>query len=138
MINRAMGRVPIVIAAAALLTAGLVLLSGSASAVASVPRTPRAAGPRYRHGHRQHPVRGVNMLGSCDLIAFTGATDLGRARAFYEQTLGLPLVSQDNFACTFDANGTMLRVTAVPHVSRPGYTVLGWRVRDIEAASARR
>lgn len=72
------------------------------------------------------------MLGSCDVIAFTGAADLARARAFYEQTLGLALVSQDDFACTFDANGTMLRVTAVPHVSRAGYTVLGWLVRDID------
>jgi len=75
------------------------------------------------------------MLGSCDLIAFTAAGDLSRARAFYEQTLGLPLVSQDDFACVFDANGTMLRVTAVPHVSPAGYTVLGWRVRDIEEAA---
>jgi hypothetical protein len=38
MINRAMGRVLIMIAAAASLTAGLVLVSGSASAVAAVPR----------------------------------------------------------------------------------------------------
>jgi catechol 2,3-dioxygenase-like lactoylglutathione lyase family enzyme len=74
------------------------------------------------------------LLGSCDVIAFTAAADLSRARTFYEQTLGLPLVSQDDFACVFNANGTMLRVTAVPHVSRAGYTVLGWRVRDIEEA----
>ena len=33
----------------------------------------------------------------------------------------------------FDANGTMLRVTAVGEVGRPGYTVLGWRVADIAA-----
>jgi catechol 2,3-dioxygenase-like lactoylglutathione lyase family enzyme len=78
--------------------------------------------------------QGVDLLGSCDVIAFTAAADLSRARAFYEQTLGLPLVSQDDFACVFNANGTMLRVTAVSHVSRAGYTVLGWRVRDIEEA----
>jgi catechol 2,3-dioxygenase-like lactoylglutathione lyase family enzyme len=74
------------------------------------------------------------LLGSCDVIAFTAAADLSRARTFYEQTLGLPLVSQDDFACVFNANGTVLRVTAVSHVSRAGYTVLGWRVRDIEEA----
>jgi predicted enzyme related to lactoylglutathione lyase len=28
----------------------------------------------------------------------------------------------------------MLRITAVPEVSRTGYTVLGWRVPDIAAA----
>jgi hypothetical protein len=30
----------------------------------------------------------------------------------------------------------MLRVTAVPAVARPGYTVLGWRVEDIAATVA--
>ena len=45
---------------------------------------------------------------------------------------GLRLVEQNQFACVFDANGTMLRVTAVGEVARPGYTVLGWRVADIE------
>jgi len=76
---------------------------------------------------------GDAMLGSTDAIAFVGATDLGRARAFYEQVLGLPLTGQNDFACVFDANGTMLRVTAVPDVARGGYTVLGWRAADIAA-----
>ena len=75
------------------------------------------------------------MLGSSYVIAFAAATDLGRARAFYEQALGLPLVGQNEIACVFDANGTMLRVTAVPEVPRAGYTVLGWRVADIAAAA---
>jgi len=43
-------------------------------------------------------------------------------------------VEQNDFACVFDANGTMLRITAVSKVANPGYTVLGWRVADIEAA----
>ena len=73
------------------------------------------------------------MLGSSALIAFVGATDLGRARVFYERVLGLPRTEQSDFACVFDANGTMLRVTAVPEVSRAGYTVLGWQVADIAA-----
>ena len=75
------------------------------------------------------------MLGSSYVIAFAAATDLGRARAFYEQALGLPLVGQNEIACVFDANGTMLRVTAVPEVSQAGYTVFGWRVADIAAAT---
>jgi len=76
------------------------------------------------------------MLGSSDLVAFAASADLPRARAFYEGVLGLPVVEQDDFACVFDANGTMLRVTAVREVSPAGYTVLGWRVADIEAATA--
>jgi predicted enzyme related to lactoylglutathione lyase len=74
------------------------------------------------------------MLGSSAVIAFAGATDLGRARVFYEQVLGLSMTERSDFACVFDANGTMLRVTAVPQVSRAGYTVLGWQVADIAAA----
>ncbi len=74
------------------------------------------------------------MLGSSDVIAFAATTDLDRARAFYEQVLGLPVTEHTDFACVFDANGTMLRVTAVPEVATPGYTILGWRVTDITAA----
>ena len=74
------------------------------------------------------------MLKSSDVVAFAPATDLARAREFYELTLGLPVIEHNHFACVLDANGTMLRVTAVPDVSRPGYTVLGWKVTDIAAA----
>ena len=73
------------------------------------------------------------MLESSDLVAFVAATDLRRARAFYEQTLGLPVLEHNDFACVLDAHGTMLRVTAVPVVAQGGYTVLGWRVADVEA-----
>lgn len=73
------------------------------------------------------------MLESSEVIAFAAATDLDRARAFYEQTLGLTVTERSDFACVLDAHGTMLRVTAVPKVSAAGYTVLGWRVADITA-----
>ncbi len=74
------------------------------------------------------------MLESSELVAFVPATDLRRARAFYEQTLGLPVLEHNDFACMLDANGTVLRVTAVPEVSPAGYTVLGWKVTDIAAS----
>ena len=76
------------------------------------------------------------MLQSSDVVAFTAATDLPRARAFYEEILGLTVVGQTDFACVFDANGTLLRVTAAPEVARAGYTVLGWQVTDIASAVA--
>jgi catechol 2,3-dioxygenase-like lactoylglutathione lyase family enzyme len=76
------------------------------------------------------------VLEFSEVIAFAGAADLGRAGEFYEGTLGLPVVEQNDFACVFDAHGTMLRVTAVPKVHPAGYTVLGWRVTDIEATVA--
>ncbi|HEY1639992.1 MAG TPA: VOC family protein [Streptosporangiaceae bacterium] len=76
------------------------------------------------------------MLGSSELVAFAATADLRRAREFYEQVLGLTVTDDTDFACVFEAGGTMLRVTAVEQVARPGYTVLGWRVADI-AATAR-
>jgi catechol 2,3-dioxygenase-like lactoylglutathione lyase family enzyme len=73
------------------------------------------------------------MLQTSEVVAFVGSADLRRARMFYEQALALRLIEHNEFACVFDANGTMLRVTAVPEVGRAGYTVLGWRVSDIAA-----
>ena len=71
------------------------------------------------------------MLGSSDLVAFVGTSDLGRARAFYEETLGLAVVEDGPYACVFDAHGTRLRVTPVPEMAAAPYTVLGWAVADI-------
>ena len=71
------------------------------------------------------------MLTTSDVIAFSSTTDLATARNFDEGVLGLPVVDENAYACVFDANGTMLRVTAVAQVARPGYTVLGWSVTDI-------
>jgi catechol 2,3-dioxygenase-like lactoylglutathione lyase family enzyme len=71
------------------------------------------------------------MLGSQKLMAFVATRDPSRAKEFYRDTLGLPLVSEDEFALVFDAAGTMLRVTRVQEVAAAKYTVLGWQVRDI-------
>ena len=65
------------------------------------------------------------------LIGFVPTTDLARARAFYAETLGLRIAEESPFACVFDANGTMLRLTPVRKLSRVRYTVLGWGVDDI-------
>src|SRR5216683_2955405 len=53
------------------------------------------------------------MLESSDVVAFAAAADLTRARGFYEDKLGLHVVEQNDFACVFNANGTMLRVTDI-------------------------
>jgi catechol 2,3-dioxygenase-like lactoylglutathione lyase family enzyme len=74
------------------------------------------------------------VLGSFDLVAFVATTHAERAKSFYEQTLGLPLMSESPFACAFDAHGTTLRVTVVEHIAPAPYTVLGWAVPDIAAA----
>src|SRR5215475_14236507 len=70
------------------------------------------------------------------VIAFVATSDPDRAREFYRDTLGLPLVSEQlPFAIVFDAHGTMLRVTVVKEVGPRPYTVLGWEVADIVAAA---
>jgi catechol 2,3-dioxygenase-like lactoylglutathione lyase family enzyme len=71
------------------------------------------------------------VLTTSDVIAFAPTTDLARARTFYEDVLGLRPIDQNAYACVLDANGTMLRITAVAEVAHPGYTVLGWRVADV-------
>jgi catechol 2,3-dioxygenase-like lactoylglutathione lyase family enzyme len=70
------------------------------------------------------------------VIAFVPTTDLVRARAFYAETLGLRVVEESPYACVFDANGTMLRLTPVRKLQRVRYTVLGWGVDDITSAVA--
>ena len=74
------------------------------------------------------------MLGSCDLVAFVPTTNPAVAKAFYEATLGLRLISEDPFALVFDSNGTQLRVTTVESAPQLPFTVLGWTVPDITAA----
>lgn len=74
------------------------------------------------------------MLSASPLVAFVPSRDLKRSRSFFAETLGLKLVSEDGFALLFDANGTALRVTAVPKFTPHPFTVLGWTVPDIQAA----
>jgi len=74
------------------------------------------------------------MLKSRLIVAFVATTDPKRAKAFYAKTLGLRLVSEDDFALAFDAGGTRLRVAIVKTLQPAGYTVLGWIVPDIAKA----
>ena len=78
------------------------------------------------------------MLASHKIMAFAPTLDANKARPFYEGVLGLPVVSQDNFALALDAHGIMLRVTNVPPSFKPQpFTILGWQVPDIaETVSA--
>jgi catechol 2,3-dioxygenase-like lactoylglutathione lyase family enzyme len=74
-----------------------------------------------------------SILGGSELVAFAPTTNPAKARAFYEGVLGLRLVADEKpFALVFDANGTMLRVTTVHELKPDPFTVLGWRVENIE------
>jgi catechol 2,3-dioxygenase-like lactoylglutathione lyase family enzyme len=78
-------------------------------------------------------MTGTSILGGSALVAFAPTLDPVKARAFYEGVLGLHLVADEKpFALVFDANGTMLRVTTVHELNPDPFTVLGWRVANIE------
>lgn len=76
------------------------------------------------------------MLGTMDIIGFIPTTDAAKARTFYEKVLGLPFVSDDEFALVFNANGNMIRVVKAQQFAPAPYTILGWEVPEIEKAVA--
>jgi catechol 2,3-dioxygenase-like lactoylglutathione lyase family enzyme len=53
------------------------------------------------------------------------------AKSFYQDILGLKLLSEDDFALEFDINGSLLRVTTVQNLTPQPFTILGWNVDDI-------
>lgn len=73
----------------------------------------------------------MSGLEGAHVMGFASTTDLARARAFFEQRLGLTCTHEDGFAAVFDANGTMVRVTLVPELQPAPFTILGWLVDDI-------
>jgi len=83
---------------------------------------------------RIYPVAAKAPLESEKIMAFVGTQDQAKARAFYRDTLGLRLTSEDRFALVFDVEGIMLRVTNVGKVVVAPYTVLGWQVKNIASA----
>ena len=77
------------------------------------------------------------MLGSEKLMAFIATSDAPRAKAFYLEVLCLRLLSDEEWAVVFDANGTMLRMQKAPAVKPAPYTALGWQVADIVSTLAK-
>lgn len=78
------------------------------------------------------------MLGTETIVAFLPSRDPAAARSFYEGVLGLRFVSQDPFALVLEANGITVRVanvSSVPGFKPAPFTVLGWRVRNIETTA---
>lgn len=72
------------------------------------------------------------ILGAAQVVAFVPTKNFKPARAFYENTLGLPLLGADDFALLFELNGTRIRVAKVDHFEPAPFTILGWRVTDVK------
>lgn len=77
---------------------------------------------------KQQPLR------TADIIAFVPTQKPDIAKTFYQKTLGLRLVSEDDFALVFDGQGTMIRVANVTGTAfKPApFTILGWHVDDLD------
>jgi catechol 2,3-dioxygenase-like lactoylglutathione lyase family enzyme len=73
------------------------------------------------------------MLANCQIAAFVATANPEKARDFYENTLGLKLVSDEEYAIVFDADGTTLRIQKAGKFTPHPFTSLGWHVEDIEA-----
>lgn len=71
------------------------------------------------------------MLADQKIKAFVPTTKPNEASNFYKNIIGLTLLSEDEYALEFDANGILLRVITVPELKPQGFTVLGWNVTDI-------
>jgi catechol 2,3-dioxygenase-like lactoylglutathione lyase family enzyme len=72
------------------------------------------------------------MIFEGEVMGFIPTTDAVRARGFYETVLGLRVVSDDPFALVVESHGTFIRITKLNQMTPAPYTILGWRVADIE------
>lgn len=57
--------------------------------------------------------------------------DRARAAAFYRDTLGLVMTSEDNFAAVFNVGGIALRVSTVADFVPHEHTILGFSVLEV-------
>ena len=68
------------------------------------------------------------------MVGFVTTNDVEKAKRFYGEVLGFRLIEEDEYAVSFDANGTLVRVAKGRGFKPAQGTVLGWEVGDIHAA----
>lgn len=73
------------------------------------------------------------LTGASPVIIICTA-DPAKALPFYRDTLGLKVMSQDDFATVFEVGGQMLRLSTVAGWKAHEHTVFGFRVADIRKA----
>ena len=74
------------------------------------------------------------MLDTSEIAAFVATSTPAEALKFYRDVLGLTLISDEEYALVFDANGVSLRVQKAGPFTPHQFTTLGWHVKDIDAS----
>lgn len=73
------------------------------------------------------------MLTQSEVHANVPAADLGRARAFYTEILGLTPTAEDDYSLTFPTpGGSWFQVYETSYAGTGQHTVAQWDVADIE------
>src|SRR5215813_10045834 len=77
------------------------------------------------------------MLSQARVHASLPANDLARARAFYEEKLGLSPSEENPWALVYDVgDGTRFSVFPTANTARGGHTQMGFTVPDVRGAVA--
>jgi catechol 2,3-dioxygenase-like lactoylglutathione lyase family enzyme len=78
----------------------------------------------------------MSIAQGAKVVAIMLTRDVAKAKPFYTDVLGFPLIADDGFATVVDLNGIALRITEIPDHTPGPHTVIGWEVPDIAAAIA--
>ena len=73
----------------------------------------------------------MNDLASAGVVTHILTRDRAASKAWYMQSLGLPLAEEDDYGCALDMNGPLLRITQIDDHKAGPHPVMGWRVADI-------
>ena len=71
------------------------------------------------------------MLSEKNIIGFIPSTNLNKSRIFYEEVLGLQLLSIDEYVIEFKSSCNKLRIIKVDKIPSTEYTKFGWEVSNI-------
>ena len=75
----------------------------------------------------------MGILENAKPVVVICTRDRARATAFYRDTLGLVVTSEDEFAAIFDVGGIALRVSPVADFTPHEHTILGFKVPNVAA-----
>ena len=73
------------------------------------------------------------MLKGAKITAFLPSTKREQSKQFYTEVLGLQIISEDDYAIELKGNGARLRITIVPALNPQPFTVLGFKIEEIES-----